>query len=226
MPKILLIQGANMSYLGRRQPEIYGTTSAAELDEMVRAHARDKRYEVEIFYTHLEGEAIARLYRAVDEHVDGVVMNPAGFTYAGYALRDCLQTLPFPYVEVHMTTIAKRGLQSVPAAAGGRHYCGLRRAVLFARPRGHAPALELQPLRWRGLVPEQLAQEVLLRDDQRGPCRITRSALEAQQLRSLPPDVSDVSGRAARIPTPACELRLPRPEFVNQITQDLVESFG
>jgi 3-dehydroquinate dehydratase-2 len=117
MPKILLLQGANMSYLGRRQPEIYGTTSAAELDEMVRAHARDKHYEVEIFYTHLEGEAIARLYRAVDERVDGLVMNPAGFTHAGYALRDCLQTLPFPYVEVHMTNIGKRGLESVPAGA-------------------------------------------------------------------------------------------------------------
>jgi len=117
MPKILLLQGANMSYLGRRQPEIYGTTSAAELDEMVRAHARGKHYEVEIFYTHLEGEAIARLYRAVDERVDGLVMNPAGFTHAGYALRDCLQTLPFPYVEVHMTNIGKRGLESVPAGA-------------------------------------------------------------------------------------------------------------
>jgi len=83
----------------------------------VRAHARDKHYEVEIFYTHLEGEAIARLYRAVDERVDGLVMNPAGFTHAGYALRDCLQTLPFPYVEVHMTNIGKRGLESVPAGA-------------------------------------------------------------------------------------------------------------
>ena len=117
MPKILLIQGANMSYLGRRQPEIFGTTSAAELDEMVRAHARDKGYDVEIFYTNLEGEAIERLYKAADERFDGLVMNPAGFTYAGYALRDCLQTLPFPYIEVHMTSIGKRGLKSVPAAA-------------------------------------------------------------------------------------------------------------
>jgi 3-dehydroquinate dehydratase II len=124
MPKILLIQGANMSYLGRRQPEIYGSTSAAELDEMVRTHARDNGYEVEIFYTHLEGEAIARLYRAVDERFQGVVMNPAGFTYAGYALRDCLHTLPFPYIEVHMTNIGKRGLESVPAAAAAGTIAG------------------------------------------------------------------------------------------------------
>ena len=117
MPRILLIQGANMSYLGRRQPEIYGTTTAAELDAMLQAHARDKGYQLEIFYTHVEGEAIARLYRAVDEGFDGLVMNPAGFTHAGYALRDCVQALPFPYVEVHMTNIAKRGLHSAVAAA-------------------------------------------------------------------------------------------------------------
>ena len=117
MRRILLIQGANMSYLGRRQPDIYGTTTAAELDAMLQAHARDNGYHLEIFYTHVEGEAIGRLYRAVDEGFDGVVMNPAGFTHAGYALRDCIQALPFPYVEVHMTNIAKRGLNSAVAAA-------------------------------------------------------------------------------------------------------------
>jgi 3-dehydroquinate dehydratase-2 len=118
--RILLLQGANMSYLGRRQPEIYGTVSAAQLDAMLQEHARAKRFELEIFYTHLEGEAIARLYRAVDEGFDGLVMNPAGFTHAGHALRDCVSTLPFPYVEVHMTNIAKRGLVSAvaPTAVG------------------------------------------------------------------------------------------------------------
>jgi len=113
--KLLLIQGANLSYLGRREPELYGTTSAAELDAMVRAHAAKRGYDIEIFYTNIEGEAINRLYRAVDEHFDGVVMNPGGFTYAGYALRDCLRTLPFPFVEVHITNLDKRGIRSLLA---------------------------------------------------------------------------------------------------------------
>ena len=113
--KILLVQGANLGYLGRREPELYGTTSAAELDSMLRAYAEKRGYDLEIFYTNVEGEAITRLYRAVDEHFDGVVMNPGGFTYAGYALRDCLRTLPFPYVEVHITNIDKRGIHSVIA---------------------------------------------------------------------------------------------------------------
>lgn len=115
MTKILLIQGPNMSYLGRRQPELYGRTTAAELDALLRAHARAHKYQLDIFYTHSEGEAIARLYRAVDERVDGLVMNPAAFLYAGYALRDCLRAVPIPYVEVHLTNTEKRGLHSILA---------------------------------------------------------------------------------------------------------------
>ena len=102
-----------MSYLGRRQPEIYGTTTAAELDEMLLAYAREQTFALEIFYSNIEGEAIDRLYRAVDEGFDGLVMNPAGFGYAGYALKDCLAALPFPYIEVHMTNIEKRNIRPI-----------------------------------------------------------------------------------------------------------------
>ena len=63
----------------------------------------------------MEGEAIGRLYRAVDEGFDGVVMNPGGFTYNGYALRDCLRALAMPYIEVHITNLDKRGIHSVIA---------------------------------------------------------------------------------------------------------------
>jgi 3-dehydroquinate dehydratase-2 len=115
MTKILLLQGANMAYLGKRQPEIYGTTTAAELDRMVRRHAKKIGVKLDIFYTHIEGEAIGRIYRAADEGIDGLLMNPAGFIHAGYALRDCLRAMQFPYVEVHMSNIDKRGLKSVTA---------------------------------------------------------------------------------------------------------------
>ena len=111
--KILLVQGANMTYLGRRQPEIYGKTTAAELDAMLRTYAEQQGFSLEIFYSNIEGEAINRLYRAVDEGFDGLVMNPAGFGYAGYALKDCLTALPFPYIEVHMTNIEKREIRPI-----------------------------------------------------------------------------------------------------------------
>ena len=105
-----------MTFLGRRQPELYGTTGAAELDAMLLAYAKGIGFELEIFYSNIEGEAIDRLYRAADEGVDGLVMNPAGFGYAGYALKDCLAALPFPYIEVHMTNIEKRAIQPITRA--------------------------------------------------------------------------------------------------------------
>lgn len=158
MPKILLIQGPNLSYLGRRQPEIYGRTSAAELDAMLRAHARENRYELDIFYTHSESAAIERLYRAVDEKVDGLVMNPAAFIFAGYPLRDTLRAVPFPYIEIHITNIEKRGIHSILAetAVGMVAGFGMRSYILGLeamlghlqdqrRPRARAPAKRRSP---------------------------------------------------------------------------------
>lgn len=115
--KILLVQGANMAYLGKRQPEIYGTTTAAELDAMLQKQAAARGFTLDIFYTHIEGEAIGRIYDAADAGVDAVVINPAGFLHAGYALRDCLKALKVPVIEVHMSNIDKRGLHSVTAEA-------------------------------------------------------------------------------------------------------------
>lgn len=118
MAKILLMQGANMAWLGRRQPEIYGTVSAAELDAMVAGHAARLGCDLDIHYTHIEGEAIARLYQGIDEGIDGLVMNPAGFTYSGYALRDAiLGCTGLPYVEVHIGNLEKRGMKSALANA-------------------------------------------------------------------------------------------------------------
>ena len=79
---ILLIQGANMEWLGHRQPELYGTTTAAELDAIVRAEAKRHGVDLDIVYTNLEGEAISRIYAAARAGVDGLLMNPAGFLYA------------------------------------------------------------------------------------------------------------------------------------------------
>ena len=117
MTSILLLQGANMAYLGKREPEVYGTTTAAELDQMLQQHARERGFGLDICYTHIEGEAIGRIYRAAEDGVDGLLMNPAGFVHAGYALRDCLRALRFPFVEVHMSNIDKRGIKSVTAEA-------------------------------------------------------------------------------------------------------------
>lgn len=115
--KILLIQGSNMSYLGKRDPKHYGSTTAAQLDEMVKAHAKEKGYQLEIFYTNSEGDAIDKIYSSIEAGINGIVMNPGGFTYGGLSLRDCLTAVPAPYVEVHMLSEKDWSEESVTAAA-------------------------------------------------------------------------------------------------------------
>ncbi|CAN5914088.1 type II 3-dehydroquinate dehydratase [soil metagenome] len=115
--KLLLIQGANMEYLGRRQPELYGTTSAKELDSIVRRQARQLDVSLDILYTNTEGEAVSAIYKADRAHVDGILFNPAGFLHAGHALRDCLRSIRAPAIEIHMTNIEKRGYGSVTSEA-------------------------------------------------------------------------------------------------------------
>ena len=118
MTRILLIQGANMAWLGKRQPELYGTVTAAELDALVLERAKALGCTLDILYTHIEGEAIAALYSAHDRGLDGLLMNPAGFSYSGYALRDAiLGCAGLAYVEVHMTNIESRGMRSALAGA-------------------------------------------------------------------------------------------------------------
>jgi 3-dehydroquinate dehydratase-2 len=113
--KLLLVQGANMEYLGRRQPELYGTTTAKELDAIVRRRARELDVGVEIFYTNMEGEAVSTIYKADRAKVDGILFNPAGFLHAGHALRDCLKSIDAPAIEIHITNIEKRGFKSITA---------------------------------------------------------------------------------------------------------------
>lgn len=122
--KLLLIQGANMEYLGRRQPELYGTTTARQLDSTVKRRARELGAELDILYTNTEGEAVSAIYRADRAGIDGVMFNPAGFLHAGHALRDCLRSISAPAIEIHMTNIEKRGYASVTAEAAAGFVAG------------------------------------------------------------------------------------------------------
>ena len=111
--KIILIQGANLTYLGKREPEIYGRTTPDELNTTLLDYAERRNFELEIFYTNVEGEAINQIYRCADQGFDGLVMNPAGFSYSGYALKDCIKGAGLPYVEIHISNVAKRNIHCV-----------------------------------------------------------------------------------------------------------------
>ncbi|MDP6765266.1 MAG: type II 3-dehydroquinate dehydratase [SAR324 cluster bacterium] len=123
--KILMIQGANMEYLGKREPELYGTTTAKELDQLLDKAAEQLDLQLIIRYTNIEGEAISWIYEAERTGFEGLIMNPAGFLFSGYALRECLKSISLPFIEVHMTNIDRRGMHSVTACEASGMITGL-----------------------------------------------------------------------------------------------------
>ena len=125
MTKILVIQGANMHWLGRREPHIYGTTTADEPDAMLQAHAREHGYAIEIVYHNHEGDIIEALYAAETGDVDCVVMNPGGNCYSGFAIRDCMKGIELPVIEVHMSNHYARKIHSVTGEAAKGVILGL-----------------------------------------------------------------------------------------------------
>jgi len=131
MAKILLIQGSNMNLLGIRQPEIYGSTTSAELDRMLLDYAKAKSFELEIFYTNSEGECIDRIIKAYRDKVDALVMNPGGFTYSGKAIGDTIKGVRIPYVEVHLSNHFIRDIHSQIAGAAQGVIMGLGIQVYF-----------------------------------------------------------------------------------------------
>ncbi|WP_372733481.1 type II 3-dehydroquinate dehydratase [Nocardioides sp.] len=108
MPKkVLVLNGPNLGRLGKRQPEIYGTTTYAELVTLCEGWGRDLGLDVEVRQTNHEGELLDWLNTAADEATP-VVLNAAAWTHYSYAIFDACTQLVAPLVEVHISDPSQR----------------------------------------------------------------------------------------------------------------------
>lgn len=101
---ILIVNGPNLSQLGARDPDVYGHQTLEDIIEEARSDAPDLR----VFTSESEGELISRLHAARDDGTTAVVINPGALTHYSYALRDALEMLTCPKVEVHLSQTAAR----------------------------------------------------------------------------------------------------------------------
>jgi 3-dehydroquinate dehydratase-2 len=105
--QILVLHGPNLNLLGRREPQIYGTTTLAQIDERLHALAGELGAALEILQSNHEGALLDRLHARMDA-VQGCLLNPGALTHTSVALLDCIKTMPFPVVEVHLSNIHAR----------------------------------------------------------------------------------------------------------------------
>jgi 3-dehydroquinate dehydratase-2 len=102
--RVLLANGPNLSQLGYRNPRIYGTATLADIVAGVKRTHDD----LDAFVTEYEGALIERLHAARDDGTAAVVINPGALGHYSYALRDALELLSMPKVEVHISQTATR----------------------------------------------------------------------------------------------------------------------
>ncbi|MFN8194257.1 MAG: type II 3-dehydroquinate dehydratase [Nocardioidaceae bacterium] len=105
--KVLVLNGPNLGRLGRRQPEIYGTTTHAELAELCVAWGQDLGLDVDVRQTNHEGELLDWLNSAADEGT-AVVLNAGAWTHYSWAIFDACAQLTAPLVEVHLSEPKQR----------------------------------------------------------------------------------------------------------------------
>ena len=106
---VLVVNGPNLDRLGKRQPDIYGATTLADLEKGLRARAGELGTEIDFFQSNCEGEILDRIHRAADEG-DAVIINAGGLTHTSVVLKDALAEIAdgAGYVEVHISNVHAR----------------------------------------------------------------------------------------------------------------------
>lgn len=103
MARLLLLHGPNLNLLGTREPQIYGSTTLAQINDAARARCEAAGCAFDSLQSNSEAELVERIHQAYTDKVDFIVINPAAFTHTSVALRDALAGVAIPFIEVHLS---------------------------------------------------------------------------------------------------------------------------
>ncbi len=106
--QLLLINGANLNLLGMREPEIYGSTTLAMLEEMLVNRSAQYNAMLKTMQSNREYEIIEAIHAAKTTDIDGIIINPGAFTHTSIAIRDAFLGVDIPFVEVHISNVYQR----------------------------------------------------------------------------------------------------------------------
>ena len=105
--KILVVHGPNLNLLGRREPQIYGTTTLDQINGHLTDLAKEINVELITVQSNHEGTLVDAFQSHMDD-VDGAIINAAGLTFSSVSLHDAIKAMPFPVIEVHISNLGTR----------------------------------------------------------------------------------------------------------------------
>lgn len=101
---VLVLHGPNLNLLGVREPELYGALTLDQVNERLRALARELGVRIDVFQSNVEGELVNRIQKAAGS-AHAILINPAAYTHTSVAIRDALLAVGLPVIEVHLSNI-------------------------------------------------------------------------------------------------------------------------
>ncbi len=108
MKRILVLHGPNLNMLGVREPEVYGTTTLDDINEMLKKRADEAGIEqIDFLQSNYEGELVEAIQKAREKY-DFILLNPAAFTHYSIAIRDAISAIEVPVIEIHLSNVHKR----------------------------------------------------------------------------------------------------------------------
>ena len=106
--KLLIINGPNLNLIGRREIDVYGKENLDQIIKWVSESIKSSKVDLIWFQSNSEGDIIDKLHWAMDNQIEGIIINPGAFTHYSYAIRDAISSIEIPTIEVHLSNIDER----------------------------------------------------------------------------------------------------------------------